>query len=93
MHFAKEKVLDAANTAGEEVRAERARLCAVWDAYSWLYRVSQSFMFFGDYRPESHGFREEETATRLIFKATHAIEDYITLTDYEIDVLTPYWKN
>ena len=92
-HYPKDKVLDAAHTAGEETRAERARLCAIWDARNWLYKAVQSVMFFGDYRPESHGFRAEETANRLIFKASNCVEDYLTLSDHEIDVISPYWKN
>jgi hypothetical protein len=93
MTYPKAKVLDAAHTAGEEIRATRKALVADWDARSWLYRAWQSVQFFGESRPDSYGWRDQQTANRLVFKATNAAENYIELTDYEVDVLTPYWKN
>jgi hypothetical protein len=93
MTYPKAHVLDAANTAGEEIRAERKRLVTEWDAKSLWYRFWQGVQFFGKSRPDSHGWSAERTANRLVFKATNAAENYIELTDYEIDVLSPYWKN
>jgi hypothetical protein len=90
--YSKETVLSAAHTAGEEIRAERARLVAKWNSHSRLWYVLNVFMFMAyQSRPDWHGRREEETANRLIFKASNAVEINIGLTDYEIDVLAPYW--
>lgn len=89
MTFNKAQVLAAANTAGEEIRAERKQLLANWDSHNWLWKVWQ----FSHGRPEYFGSGDEKAATRLIFKATNATEEKIELSDYECDVLQPYWKN
>lgn len=94
MTFTKSQVLAAAHTAGEEIRAERAKLVAAWDAHTRLWYILNVFKFMEyESRPDYHGRSAEETATRLIFKASNATEEKIELSDYEIDVLQPYWKN
>jgi hypothetical protein len=88
--YPKQKVQDAAVRTVASVQAERAKRVREWDSRSLGYRFLGGLC--GASRPDYHGARQEEVATRLAFKATNCTEPNVYLTDEEIDAITRCWQ-
>lgn len=92
--FDKQKIVLAATQAIAQVKAERSKRIAAYNALPLWAKVWREMIPSGETRwsAERYGSRLLEIAERLMFKASYCEDSIVFMSDNDIDNIKEYWS-